>query len=113
MGRYGRPIMQGRTCTYCPYTKPCLGALNVDRAKSFRSTLYVKFHFFPVLESFVPAETIYIIAVYKNVSATVFRFNKTEPFGHVEPLDPSFCHRYRLVVQLGAAVRVDLMKVGG
>lgn len=112
MTYYGGPLMQAWDCACRPYTKPCLGALNVDRAKPFRSTLYFKFHFFPVPESFVPAETVYIIAVYENVSATFFRFNKTESLGHVEPLDPSFCHRYRLVVQLGAAVKVDLMKVG-
>ncbi len=66
--------------------------LHIGCAEAFGRALYVIFHFFAVAETFVPAETVDVIAVNKDIFAPVGGFNEAEAFFGIEPLDFTLCH---------------------
>lgn len=67
-------------------------ALNVCCAKSFGRAFDLELHFFAVAKTFIPSQTLDVVAVDENVLATVAGLDETESLFCAEPLYSSVLH---------------------
>lgn len=69
-----------------------LNALYVLSAQSFIGLFDLELHFFAVAKTFVPAETIHIVAMDENILASVAGLDKSETLLAAKPLYSSALH---------------------